>query len=255
MSKIIAIHSSQGGTGKSNIVANVAAQLALRGKRVGVVDIDLQTPALHIPLGLEGLLGKTLNDFLLGNCAIEEAAYDVGARIGRGSLPRGALYVVPSGVRSREITKGIRGRYSIAPLDEGLLALAEKLALDYVLTDAHAGLGEEGLLAMAACDLLLLTLTTDQKDFQGTAVLLEVARKLEVDPILLVVNMVLPTYNREHLQQQLTRVYGCPVAAMLPLSEGMMLFGSNGLFSLRAPEDPFSQGIVAIADRIVEPRR
>jgi septum site-determining protein MinD len=220
---IVAIHASQGGTGKTNIAANVAAQLALRGRRVGIVDIDLQTPALHIPLGLAGLPDRTLNDFLLGNCAIDEAAYEVKMPPGQGNPSGGALYVVPSGVHSQEITKGIRRRYDITPL-------------------------------VALCDLLILTLTTDQKDFQGTAALLGVARELEADPILLVVNMIPPGYDHDNLRQQLERVYRCPVIAMLPLSEEMIRFGSSGLFSLRVPEDPFSRGVGEIVGRIVAGR-
>jgi septum site-determining protein MinD len=251
VSTIIAIQSSQGGAGKSNILANVAAQLALRGKRVGVVDADLQTPGIHIPLGLGGLLERTLNDFLLGKCAIEEAVYDVGARMGHSGLPGGTLYLVPAGFPSQEITRGIRGRYGITPLDDGLQTLVETVGVDYVLIDSHTGFSEDALLTMALCDRMLLVLGTDQKDLQGTAALLEVARKLELSAILLVANMVLPTYDRAHLRAELERVYGCPVAAILPFCANLMALGSGGLFTLRAPEDPFSQGIGEIVERIV----
>lgn len=251
MAKIIAFHASQGGTGKTNIVANIAAMLALRGKRVGVVDVDLQTPALHVLLGMKGLPPRTLNDFLLRHCAIEEAAYDVGAWMGPGGdVPPERLYLVPAGIQSCEITTGIRRRYDTTYLDEGLLNLGQKLALDYVLTDTHAGVSDEGLLVMAISDLLLLTMTTDQKDLQGTAALLDLARELDGAPLLLVVNMVLPTLNREHLRQQLLEAYGCPVAALLPLSEGLAALGSSGLFTLRAPDDPFSRGIGELVDLI-----
>jgi len=250
VSHIIAFHSPQGGTGKSNIIANVAAQLARRGRRVGVVDVDLQTPGIHIPLGLQGLPERTLNDFLLGRCAIEETARDVSAPVGAGGRPGGALYLVPCGVHSQEITRGIRSRYGIIPLGDGLQSLAQKLRLDAVLTDSHAGFSEDGLLTMALCDLVLLVLSTDQQHLQGAAAMLEVARRLEVAQVLLVANMVLSTYDQAHLRAELERVYGCPVAAVLPLSEGMLRLGSGGLYSLQAPEDPFSQGIEEIVERI-----
>ena len=38
MSRIISIHSFRGGTGKSNITANIAPLLAAEGRRVGVID-------------------------------------------------------------------------------------------------------------------------------------------------------------------------------------------------------------------------
>ena len=48
MTKIISVHSYRGGTGKSNLVANLATNLALQGKRVASIDIDIQSPGIHI---------------------------------------------------------------------------------------------------------------------------------------------------------------------------------------------------------------
>lgn len=50
MGKLIAVHAFCGGTGKTSIAANVAAQLALRGRRVGLIDADLTAPGLHVLL-------------------------------------------------------------------------------------------------------------------------------------------------------------------------------------------------------------
>src|SRR5262245_53203 len=52
MAKIIAIHSFRGGTGKSNTTANIAALLAADGRRVGVIDTDIQSPGIHVLFGL-----------------------------------------------------------------------------------------------------------------------------------------------------------------------------------------------------------
>ena len=52
MTKIISTHSFRGGTGKSNITANIAAQLANSGHRVGVFDTDIQSPGIHVIFGL-----------------------------------------------------------------------------------------------------------------------------------------------------------------------------------------------------------
>jgi Mrp family chromosome partitioning ATPase len=47
-------HSFRGGTGKSNMTANVAALLAQSGKRVGVIDADIQSPRHPRPLRSRG---------------------------------------------------------------------------------------------------------------------------------------------------------------------------------------------------------
>ena len=75
---IVAVHSFRGGTGKSNTTANLAILLALEGKRVGVIDTDIQSPGIHILFGLdEDAIGHSLNDYLWGKCDISAAAHDV----------------------------------------------------------------------------------------------------------------------------------------------------------------------------------
>ena len=56
MSSIISVHSFRGGTGKSNVTANLAATVALAGHRVGIVDlgVDLAGGAVAIK-GLDEL--------------------------------------------------------------------------------------------------------------------------------------------------------------------------------------------------------
>ena len=64
MTKIISTHSFRGGTGKSNVTANIAATLANMGYRVGVFDTDIQSPGIHIIFNLaDGAIKYTLNDF------------------------------------------------------------------------------------------------------------------------------------------------------------------------------------------------
>lgn len=78
MAKIISIHSYRGGTGKSNLTANIAACLALGGGRVAVVDTDIQSPGIHMLFGLEDTRElRTLNDYLWERCDVQATAVDV----------------------------------------------------------------------------------------------------------------------------------------------------------------------------------
>src|SRR5208283_3495685 len=49
---VVAFASAKGGTGKTTMVANFAAALALKGRKVGVVDADLEAPSAAAMLGL-----------------------------------------------------------------------------------------------------------------------------------------------------------------------------------------------------------
>src|SRR5581483_11063744 len=99
MPKIVSTHSFRGGTGKSNLTANVATNLACRGGRVGVVDTDVQSPGIHVPFGVEqDGLRYTLNHYLWGECSIEEAAIDVTPTLreqGASVVEPAALFLIP----------------------------------------------------------------------------------------------------------------------------------------------------------------
>src|SRR5579871_6837610 len=101
MAQIISIHSFRGGTGKSNTTANIAAILAGEGKRVGVVDTDIQSPGIHILFGYHGEeITASLNDYLWHGLPIEATALDVGKNI-KQSFP-GQLFLIPSSTKPGE---------------------------------------------------------------------------------------------------------------------------------------------------------
>ncbi len=50
---IIAVASAKGGTGKSSIVVNLAAALALEGRKVAILDADLNSPTIVAMLGMK----------------------------------------------------------------------------------------------------------------------------------------------------------------------------------------------------------
>src|SRR5205085_584904 len=84
-------------------------------------------------------------------------------------------------------------------------------------------------LSILISDILLLILRPDQQDFQGIAVTVEVARKLKVKRLLLVVNKVLPKLDKVSLRQQVQTAYDTPVASILPVSEELIELGSAGI--------------------------
>jgi MinD-like ATPase involved in chromosome partitioning or flagellar assembly len=252
MAKIVSIHSFRGGTGKSNVTANVAALVASGGKRVGVIDTDIQSPGIHVLFGMdEEQIDNALNDYLWGKCAIEEAAYPVGDKVGAGKTKvKGDLYLIPSSIRAGEIARVLREGYDVGILNDGFRALITKLSLDYLFIDTHPGLNEETLLSVAISDLLLIILRPDQQDFQGTAVTVDVARKLEVPHMFLVVNKALTSYDFDDLRKQVEGTYDCRVASILPLSEDVARLQSADIFALLFPDHDFTQRLREIVTAV-----
>jgi septum site-determining protein MinD len=254
MARIVSIHSFRGGTGKSNISANVAALLAVDGRRVGVVDTDIQSPGIHVLFGLdEDRIGHALNDYLWGRCAIEQAAHDVTAAVGQnGRAPAGKVFLIPSSIRAGEIARVLREGYDITLLNDGFHQAIEALGLDILLIDTHPGLNEETLLSIAVSDALAIVLRPDQQDYQGTGVTVEVARKLDVPRMALVLNKVPAAFDPEAVRRQVEAAYDCPVAAILPHADELMTLASGGLFALRYPDHPVTTGMRRVAEALTQ---
>ncbi len=252
MGKIVAVHSFRGGTGKSNIVANIATCIACKGKRVGIVDTDIQSPGIHVLFGFEPeSMGKTLNDYLWGKCGIEEAAKDVTKNLAGVEDAGGKVYLIPSSMKMGEIARILKEGYEVSLLNDGFTEAIRALNLDFLFIDTHPGIGEETLLSLAIADISLIILRPDNQDYQGTSVTLEVCRRLEVPNLFLVMNKVLQTYDFEKVKHDIENVYKCDVAGVLPQSDDLIEIGSKEIFYLNHREHPFSQGIEEIAERIL----
>ncbi len=255
MGLIVSIHSFRGGTGKSNLTANLAVQAALAGKRVAVVDTDIQSPGIHVLFGItQHTMGKTLNDFLNERCPIDDVAQPV-KNLMSGSYPTLSenlqLWLIPSSINAREIGQVLRKGYDVARLNEGLQTLLQELALDYLFIDTHPGLNEETLLSIAISDVLLVVLRPDQQDVQGTAVTVDIARSLDVPHLFLIVNKVLPRYDFGEVKRRMEDLFQAPVAEVLPLSEDVADNGSATVFSLRFPEHSWSQKVRALSAKLL----
>ncbi|MFX1263226.1 MAG: MinD/ParA family protein [Promethearchaeota archaeon] len=250
MSKIVSIHSFRGGTGKSNTTANLAALLASQGHRVGVVDTDIASPGIHVLFGLEeGEIAHSLNDYLWGKCEIQDTAHDVTANL--GSDIRGRVFLVPSSIKAGEIARVLREGYDVGLLNDGFQDLIEALDLDALMIDTHPGLNEETLLSIAISDVLLIILRPDQQDYQGTGVTVDVARKLSVPQMMLVVNKVPAVFAEGEVRARVEQAYGAEVAGVLPHSDEMMALASAGVFVTRYPDHPIATTLKQVAQRVL----
>lgn len=250
MSRIISIHSYRGGTGKSNTTANLATLMAMRGMRVGVVDTDIQSPGIHAIFGLEGMeFEHSLNDYLWGMCDISDAAYDVTDNL--EAEISGKIFLIPSSLKAGEIARVLREGYDVGLLDAGFQELLTVLDLDALLIDTHPGLNEETLLSIAISDKVVLILRPDTQDFMGTSVTVEVARKLDVAELLLVVNKIPQVFNLEEVKATVEKTYNCEVAALLQHSDEMMILGSSDVFAIKFPDHAVTAALNGLVDRLV----
>ena len=207
MRKIVSVHSHHDGPGKTHLTANLAAAVARLGKRVGLLAADPEGPTIHTLFGLDPkLITHTVADYLEGRCAIPEAAYRVTPR--EVSAAGGSVYLIPAGPHN--------DGHSAEKLSAGFEQALAALHLDYLFLDAPAGAGERALLSLVAADCLVLALRPDRQDYLGTAIAAEVARKLGVPNLVLVLNDAPASLDPGALRADLERAFGAGVGAVLP---------------------------------------
>jgi MinD-like ATPase involved in chromosome partitioning or flagellar assembly len=255
LAKIISTHSFRGGTGKSNTTANLSVLVARAGNRVGVIDTDIQSPGIHVIFQLpESRVEHALNDYLYGKCSIQDAAYDVtDAAIGAADPTDGRprVFLIPSSVNVGEIGKVLKEGYDVAKLNDGFQRLITDLKLDYLFIDTHPGVNEETLLSIAISDKLILVMRPDSQDFQGTAVTAELARRLEIPEMLILINKVPPNMDVVQLRERVEQAYGAEVVAMLPMNYEIVRLASSGIFVNRFPDHPMTLALRQVAERVM----
>lgn len=251
MAKLISVHSFRGGTGKSNTAANLAAIYAHKGFTVGILDTDIQSPGIHVLFNLnDDEVNYSLNDFLWGQCTIEQTAYDVSAQF--GDHLRGRAYLVPSSVNASDIARVLHDGYDVNLLSQGFKELIRAFNLDILVIDTHPGLNEETLLSIALSSAILVVMRPDYQDYQGTGLTIEVARELDVPNMMILVNKVPSSFDTEQIKQMVTDTYGCPVAAIIPHSDKVMTLASQGIFVIRYPSDPITIKLQQVADALLQ---
>lgn len=247
MADIISVHSFRGGTGKSNLTANLATLAALAGGRVAVVDTDVNSPGIHVLFQLdEERMSATLNDYLFGECAIQDAAYEVS--LGKSGR---SLFLIPSRLATGDITRVLRDGYDVEKLNDGFAAMIRELGLDALFIDTHPGLNEETLLSIAISDTLVVVLRPDEQDYLGTSVTVDVARRLGVPALYLVVNKAHDALDLTTVRRDIGAAYGAEVIGVLPHSDDVMRLASSDVFALAYPEHPVTAELRLIAGQVM----
>ena len=214
------------------------------------MDMDLEGPGLHVIFGLDPYeLPFTLNDVLTNGARPEQAAVHMNSRL---QLDRGELYFSPASVKVEEILKSLRSGFEVDSFSNAIDKLTQKFNLDYVVVDTHPGLEDDTLLAMGACDNLLVVSRLDQQDMFGTGVLAEVARTLE-KPVHLVLNMVPLAVNDSEVPTIVDKIgahFRVQILGWLPFSEDIVNSLSKSVFILGNPTHPMTKRFDELATRL-----
>lgn len=166
MGTVIAITSGKGGTGKTSVTSGVAASLALMGRTVLCIDMDVGLRNLDISLGLNDRALMDFSDVALGRCPLARAAVEHPDLKGLSLLT--APMTLPASLTSDKV--------------RALLDTARTM-YDYILIDSPAGLGVGFRLATCAVDRGIVIATNDAsslRDAQRTVAELDHLRQIHL---------------------------------------------------------------------------
>lgn len=143
MAHILAIANQKGGCGKTTTAVNLAAGLALRGKRVLLVDLDPQSNA-SLSFGID----------------VESAAVTVHELLVRGDLGleygvfrKGALHILPSRPKLA-VLEG--GEQAVSPTRLRVLLGDADSQYDYIVIDAPPSIGRLTEMALSAAKWVIV---------------------------------------------------------------------------------------------------
>ncbi len=140
--KIWAVGGGKGGTGKTFIVSSIGSYLALKGKRVILVDVDIGGANLHSFLGMDRPK-KSLTDFFENGIPLSKLALKAG--VGHLSLISGDIHSLASdNIRFTQRLKLFRHMM--------------KLTKQYILVDLGSGSHNATLDAFLIADKMIVVL-------------------------------------------------------------------------------------------------
>ncbi|MFF4042417.1 MULTISPECIES: MinD/ParA family ATP-binding protein [unclassified Streptomyces] len=236
MARTVVMYSHRGGTGKSTLLANMAYLIARGGRRVALVDTDIQSPTLDVLFGLPSG-GCSLTDYLLGRCEIEDTVHRVE--------PEG-LYVVPARTEPGSLAEIMATGYDVGLLPEAFGRLVTSYDLDVLLLDTHAGLNNETVTAMASADLLVIVARADRIDLAGADELAPLAGSLACRRAL-VISMAPEGVEAPVVRERAEDAYGAATAGVLPYVAELAALGGDRIFATALPGHP----LVAELRRII----
>ncbi len=243
MAKIVSFSNQKGGVGKTTSCVNLAAQIANKGKKVLLVDMDPQGNATS-GLGIsKAKIRKTVYEVIIGQCDIKDALLKTAFK---------NLWIVPATIELAG------AELELHELDESLdfakIAFdSVKDDFDYIFIDCPPSLGMLTVKALSVSDGVVIPMQCEFYSLEGMSQLFNTIKKIRqlFNPSLQVVGILLTMYNgrltltgqvvaelKKYYADQLFRV---PISRTVRLSEAPS-YGAPICY-----HDPYGKGALEYA--------
>lgn len=243
MAKVVSFSNQKGGVGKTTSCVNIAAQIANKGKKVLLIDMDPQGNATS-GLGLaKSKIKSTIYDVIIGRREIADVIIKTGFK---------NLSVVPA-------TIDLAGaELELYDLEDGenfaALALdAIKADYDYIFIDCPPSLGMLTVKALSVSDGVVIPMQCEFYSLEGISQLMNTVKKIRqlYNPSLQIVGILLTMYNgRLTLTGQVVaelKKYYAEKLFKVPISRTVRLSEAPGYGAPICYHDPYGKGALEYA--------
>ncbi|RAQ47872.1 ATPase [Arthrospira sp. O9.13F] len=184
--RTVTFYSFKGGVGRTTALTHVAWILAMRGRKVVAVDLDLEAPGLSTAFSLNPLPEFGIVDYFYERSYLPEGLEPnilITKIFGEVTIPdaTGRLFIVPAGSLSLDYISKVDDLRATTILDNGETLwsmfsreIQEQLKPDVILVDSRTGINEWGALSLLqAADEAIIFLFPNEQNRQGIDLLLK----------------------------------------------------------------------------------
>lgn len=235
----IVITSGKGGVGKTTSTANLGTALALQGKRVCLIDMDIGLRNLDVILGLENRIIYDIIDVVEGRTKLHQA-------IIKDKRFNDNLYLLPAAQNADK--NDVNGEQMIEIVAE------LKKEYDYILIDCPAGIEQGFQNSIAAADQAILVTTPEISAIRDADRIIGLLEQTELEPPRLIINRI-----RKRMMQdgevmdidEITRHLSIDLLGIVFDDDDVVRSSNKGDPIVLNPKNPASQGYRNIARRIL----
>lgn len=248
----IMVLSGKGGVGKSTVAVNLAVALALAGKRVGILDVDIHGPSVPKLLHLEGRAVT----------GTDEALLPVQVSCGPGSL---SVMSIGFLLRERDDAVIWRGPRKFGVIKQ-FLKDVEWGELDYLVVDSPPGTGDEPLAVaqlIEKADGAVVVTTPQEVAVQDVRRCIVFCRQVELPVLGVVENMsgfTCPKCGETYRifgadgGRAMAGEMGVPYLGAIPIEPEVVSSGDNGAPMVQQrPHSEAAKAIGRIVRALLEP--
>lgn len=241
--QIITVHSYKGGTGKTNLSLNLAATAANQSKRVALLELDLESPALHN--GFVNTRKNWINGFLEGEHKLSDVLVDISGP----AKTSGMLQVALANPDMKAVRKSVGGdrKMQLESLKRLMSVREELKSYDYVFLDTSPGVTYASVNAVLAADRVILVAKPDSFDVDGTDRLIKEFYENLDKKTGLVVNRVLTLETSKAVTDKIK----IPLLASIPCYCEVATVDSSSIFINERPDHPFVQNVNELFARAI----